>query len=198
MLLGELKPLTGRVDLGAACAIVPQSDRSRLDFPVSALDVALMGSLARLGWWRRPGRAERRRAREALGAVGLDHLADRTYGELSGGQRQRVLISRALVQDAGILLLDEPFTGVDEPGAQRLLALLDDLAAEGRALLTAIHDVELARAWDKVVCLNRRQIAFGEPNEVLTLPVLEATYGTAIMELPGDEGARGVAPPHHH
>jgi ABC-type Mn2+/Zn2+ transport system ATPase subunit len=198
VLLGELRPLAGRVDLRARCGIVPQSDRSRLDFPVSALDVALMGSLARLGWWRRPGRAERRRAREALEAVGLGDLADRTYGELSGGQRQRVLIARALVQDAGILLLDEPFTGVDEPGAERLMALLDDLASDGRAVLTAIHDVELARAWDRVLCLNRRQVAFGDPRDVLTLPVLEATYGTAIMELPGDAGARGVAPPHHH
>ena len=154
-----------------------------------------MGSLSRLPWWRRPGRGERRRARAALEMVGLGEACDATFGELSGGQRQRVLIARALVQDAGLLLLDEPFTGLDAPSAERLEALLARLAGEGRAVLIATHDVEQARRWDRVLCLNRRQVAFGAPEETLTREVLERTYGGEIVELPG--GVSAVVPPHH-
>ena len=133
VLLGELAPAAGELEVRARVSTVPQTERSRLDYPVSALDVALMGTIARLPWWRRPGRAERRDALEALGAVGLREAADRSFGELSGGQRQRVLVARALVQRAELLLLDEPFSGVDRPSAERLANLIDRLAAEGRA-----------------------------------------------------------------
>src|SRR4051812_29227783 len=111
-LLGELTPLAGRLEVAVRCSVVPQTERSRLDYPVTALDVALMGSLSRLPWWRRPGRSERRSALDALGVVGLADLAGATFGELSGGQRQRVLVARALVQDAALMLLDEPYSGV--------------------------------------------------------------------------------------
>jgi ABC-type Mn2+/Zn2+ transport system ATPase subunit len=156
-----------------------------------------MGAIARLQWWRRPGRAERRAARAALDAVGLADAADATFGDLSGGQRQRVLVARALVQDAPVILLDEPFTGLDSASAERLEALIARLASEGRGLMIATHDVEQARGWDTVLCLNRRQVAFGAPADVLGLATLEATYGGAIVDLPGDAG-RGVLPAHHH
>jgi ABC-type Mn2+/Zn2+ transport system ATPase subunit len=203
VLLGEVRPLRGSVDVRASCGYVPQTERSRLDYPVSALDVALMGTLSRVPWWRPVGRDERARALDALRAVGLGELAGRQFGELSGGQRQRTLVARALVQDAQVLLLDEPFAGVDERSVEGLMALIDKLAAEGRAVLIATHDVEQARAWDLVLCLNHRQVAFGPPATTLTLPVLEATYGGAIVLLPGDrqgEGAvrAGILPPHHH
>jgi ABC-type Mn2+/Zn2+ transport system ATPase subunit len=203
VLLGELRPLRGSLEVSARCGYVPQTERSRLDFPVSALDVALMGTLTRLPWWRPLGRDERERALEALRLVGLDGLAKRRFGELSGGQRQRVLIARALVQDATVLLLDEPFAGVDERSVEELMELVDRLAGEGRSILIATHDVEQARAWDLVLCLNRRQVAFGPPDETLSLPVLEATYGGAIVMLPrgdreGDSGRAGILPPHHH
>jgi ABC-type Mn2+/Zn2+ transport system ATPase subunit len=160
-----------------------------------------MGTLGRLEWWRRPGRAERRRAHEALELVGLDELSSTSFGELSGGQRQRVFIARALVQDARLLLLDEPFAGVDEASTRRLMALIDRLAEEGRSLLIATHDIDQARAWDLVLCLNRQQVAFGPPAETLTRAVLEATHGGAIVMLPSEgpgspEGA--VFPSHHH
>jgi ABC-type Mn2+/Zn2+ transport system ATPase subunit len=195
VLLGELAPQTGEVR-APRCAMVPQTERSRLDFPVSALDVALMGSLSRLPWWRRPGRSERARARAALADVGLADRADTTFGELSGGQRQRVLIARALVQDARAILLDEPFTGLDAPAAERLEDVMAALAAEGRALLIATHDVVQARRWDRVLCVNGRQVAFGLPAEVLTREVLEETYGEAIVALPGAGPA--IMPAHHH
>jgi ABC-type Mn2+/Zn2+ transport system ATPase subunit len=151
----------------ARCAVVPQSDRSRLDFPVSALDVALMGSVSRLPWWRRPGRAERAAARAALERVGLADQAAATFGALSGGQRQRVLVARALVQDAPLLALDEPFSGVDARSGEVLLALVDELAAEGRTLIVATHDADQARRWDLVLRAEGGQVAFGTAEEVL-------------------------------
>jgi ABC-type Mn2+/Zn2+ transport system ATPase subunit len=203
VLLGELRPLRGSVEVRASCGYVPQTERSRLDYPVTALDVALMGTLSRVAWWRPLGREERERALEALRLVDLEHLAGRGFGELSAGQRQRVLVARALVQDAQVLLLDEPFAGVDERSVETLMGLVDRLAGEGRSVLIATHDVVQARAWDLVLCLNRRQIAFGPPDETLSLPVLEATYGGAIVMLPAeqpdDRAPRpGILPPHHH
>ena len=197
-LLGELSPLAGRFDAAGGFGYVPQTERSRLDYPVDALDVALMGALSRLPWWRRPGRSDRRLALEALGRVGLSGQSRTRFGELSGGQRQRALVARALVQDAPVLLLDEPFTGVDRPSAELLEQLLLNLAGEGRGILIATHDVDQARASDNVLCLNRRQVAFGPPDETLTRSVLEQTYGGAIVAIPGADGAVGILPPHHH
>jgi ABC-type Mn2+/Zn2+ transport system ATPase subunit len=198
VLLGELAPSRGQVRVHGRVGTVPQTERSRLDYPVSAFDVALMGTLARLPWWRRPSRSDRAAAHAALAAVGLEAEADRSFGVLSGGQRQRVLIARALVADAAVLLLDEPFTGVDEVSARRLMELLDQLAAEGRTLLISTHDVDQARLWDQVLCVNRRQVAYGPPAVTLTREVLEATYGGTIVTLPGEGGTRAILPPHHH
>ena len=176
---------------------MPQTERSRLDFPVSALDVALMGALPRLPWWRRPSSADRRLALFALERVGIPERAHDTFGELSGGQRQRVLIARGLVQDAGLLLLDEPFDGLDATASRGLEVLLQDLAAEGRGMVIATHDLAQARRWDRVLCLNRHQIAFGPPERVLDRDVLEQTYAGAIVELPGGDSV-GILPAHHH
>jgi manganese/iron transport system ATP-binding protein/manganese/zinc/iron transport system ATP- binding protein len=197
LLLGELAPLTGRISAAGAFAYVPQTERSRLDYPVSALDVALMGTLSRLPWWHRLRRTDRAFARAALERVGLGELADTQYGDLSGGQRQRVLVARALVQDAPILLLDEPYTGVDRPSEQLLDGLLAQLAAEGRGVIAATHDLEQARAWDRVLCLNRRVIAFGAPARVLSPEVLAQTYGGDVVLL-GDDARPAILPPHHH
>jgi ABC-type Mn2+/Zn2+ transport system ATPase subunit len=196
-LLGELPPLRGDIETRAPIAIVAQTERSRLDFPVTALDVATMGTVARIPWYRRPGRAERADARNALAAVGMQDLADRSFGDLSGGQRQRVLIARALVQDAKLLLLDEPFTGLDAPSAEQLERLLKNLASQGHGLLIATHDVEQARAWDRVLCLHRRQIAFGTPEQALTRESLAATYGGAVVTIPST-GERVLLPADHH
>ena len=199
-LLGELPVRRGAVTLGGRPAYVPQGERSRLDFPVDALGVALMGSYARTPWYRRSGRAETQAARHALERVGLQDLARRRYGTLSGGQRQRVLLARALVQDAPVVLLDEPFTGLDAQSAEQLEMLLIEMAGEGRALLIATHDVDQARRWDRVLCLNGRQVAFGPPRATLTRPVLEATYGEDIVDVDcPDHGAeRAIMPAHHH
>lgn len=182
-MLGELKPIRGTLHVSTRCGTVPQTQRARLDYPVTALDVALMGNLSRLPWWRRPGRDERHRGREALAEVGMDDLAGEIFGELSGGQQQRALIARALVQDARLLLMDEPFTGVDATNVRLILGLIDRLAGEGRALVVATHDVDQVRDWDEVLCLNRRQIAFGPPGDVLTAEVLAATFPGSVVVL---------------
>ena len=107
-LLGMLPLLAGRVESAGRFGYVPQTERSRLDYPVTALDVALMGALSRVAWWRPLGRAERRDAQAALARVGLENLAEEHFGELSGGQRQRVLVARALVQDGAFCSSTSP------------------------------------------------------------------------------------------
>ena len=193
VLLGELVAEHGSAEAGPSVASVPQGDHTRLDFPVSALDVALMGAYARTPFYRRIARADRAAAAEALRRVGLEDRADVRFGALSGGQRRRALIARALVQDARVLLLDEPFAGVDRTSEDRILQVLDELAAEGRTLLIATHDIEQARRWDRVLCLNGRQVAFGAPGDVLDAGVLSATYASELIVL----GDQVLAAPHH-
>ena len=124
------------------CGSVPQTERSRLDYPVSALDVVLMGALGAAAVVAAAGpRASAATRSRRSTRVGLDDRARDTFGELSGGQRQRVLVARALLQDADVVLFDEPFTGLDAPSAAQLSGLLDALAGEGRAVLVATHDV---------------------------------------------------------
>jgi len=195
-LLGEAPHRTGTVELGGTIAYVPQTERSRLDFPVSALDVVLMGTYARVPWYRPLGRAERETAGAALGRVGLEGEAGTRFGELSGGQRQRVLIARALAQQSKVMLLDEPLSGVDRPSGERILAVLDELRDEGLAILVSTHDIEQARGFDLVLCINREGIAFGPPAEALSADVLQRTYGGELIVLP--DGERAVVVQHHH
>jgi ABC-type Mn2+/Zn2+ transport system ATPase subunit len=199
VLLGLLTPAAGRFRVKGRCGFLPQTERSRLDSPVTALDVALMGTLSRLPWWRPLPRSERRHARQALDRVGLRELAGRSFGALSGGQRQRVLLARTLVQEAPVLLLDEPFIGVDRPSADLLERLIRQLAEEGRGILVSTHDIEQARGCDRVLCLNGRQVAFGPPAATLTRAVLEETYGEAIVTVAnGDGDQAAILPAHHH
>jgi ABC-type Mn2+/Zn2+ transport system ATPase subunit len=194
-LLGELPLRRGLVHLAARPAYVPQTDRTRLDFPVSALDVVLMGAYGRTPAWRRVARADREAARNTLDRVGLADRARKRFGALSGGQRQRVLIARALLQDSPILLLDEPLSGVDPASATLISGVFQELRAGGRTLLVASHDVESARSFDLVLCLNGRQVAFGAPAETLDRATLEATYGHELIVL---EGGRGAVTVQHH
>ena len=195
-LLGELPYRSGDVRVAERPAYVPQTERARLDFPVSALDVALMGAYGRTPWYRRVAREDRGKAEQALARVGLEDRAHDRFGSLSGGQRQRVLIARALVQDSPILLLDEPLSGVDHASAARIEAVFGELRAEGRALLVATHDVAQAKAWPLVLCLHHRQVAFGAPGHVLTTDCLRDTYGAELVVLGGAQTAVTVS--HHH
>jgi ABC-type Mn2+/Zn2+ transport system ATPase subunit len=127
--------------------------------------------------------------------VGLAGHASVRFGELSGGQRQRALLARALVQDAQVLLLDEPLSGVDPASATLIGGLFQELRADGRTLLVASHDVESARSFDLVLCLHGRQVAFGPPEPTLDRATLEATYGHELIVL---EGGRGAVTVQHH
>jgi ABC-type Mn2+/Zn2+ transport system ATPase subunit len=194
-LLGELPIRRGEVELPGRPAYVPQTERARLDFPVSAFDVVLMGAFARTPWYRRVARGDRDAAGRALERVGLATESGESFGALSGGQRQRVLIARALLQRAPVLLLDEPLSGVDGVSAARIETLFAELRAEGRTLLVATHDVRQAGEWDRVLCLHGRQIDYGRPAAVLSPETLRETYGGELIVLEG--GARAVGIGHH-
>lgn len=175
-LSGELTPLAGELNVRAPLAYLPQYDGSRIDFPVSARDVVMMGLLSERSVWRRATRGDRRRAEDALERVGLGDRAGDTFGELSGGQRRRVLLARTIVGGARIVLLDEPLAGVDPASERVIRTALSGLRDEGRLVIEASHDIEHARSADRVVCINHRVIADGEPAEALTEDALRATY----------------------
>jgi ABC-type Mn2+/Zn2+ transport system ATPase subunit len=197
-LLGEIAVVAGEHRLARPAAHVAQTERTRLDFPVSALDVALMGALGGGRWWLPPRRSDRGAALAALARVGLEDQARTRFGALSGGQRQRALLARALVQEAKVLLLDEPLSGVDPASAAQIAQLFDELRGEGRTLLVSTHDIDTARRFEHVLCLNRRQVAFGRPEDCLRRDVLEATYGGEIVLLDEDgQQLRAVAVQHH-
>lgn len=168
-------------------AYVPQAETLDPEFPVSALQVVLMGRYREAGWFRRPSRADRAIAEAALDRVALADRARDRFGTLSGGQRQRVLLARAIAQGSKLLLLDEPFNGVDAVTQDLLLAVLDDLRRDGTAVVMSTHDLAIAHlACGEACLLNRHQIAFGPVTETLTPAHLRATYGANALALAGD------------
>jgi ABC-type Mn2+/Zn2+ transport system ATPase subunit len=189
-LLGLVTPWSGSIQvLGEdksrrpfAFGYVPQSSDLDLDFPVTVRDVVAMGRYPRLGPGRRMRAADWAVVDHSLVQVGMAALAERRIGELSGGQRQRVLLARALAQEAPVLLLDEPVSGVDTLSQQAVLTILKRLAREGSTILVATHDLALvAEYFDHVVCLNRRLIAAGPTETVLTEATLNATFNSRMV-----------------
>ena len=135
-----------------------------------------------------------RAAEAALARVGLAEQAGERFGSLSGGQRQRVLIARALAQEASVILLDEPLSGVDQPSGERILAILRELRDEGRTILVSSHDIEQARRFDAVLCINGRQVFHGPPSG-MTPTSSRGTYGGEIVVL--DAGEQAIVVQHH-
>ncbi len=168
---------------------VPQRHSVDWDFPTTARDVVEMGLYRALGWFRRPGRDARARALAALAEVGMQDYAERQISQLSGGQQQRVFIARALVQDAPILILDEPMAGVDASTEAVIIALLKRLRAEGRTIIVVHHDLTTVQSYfDWLVMLNVRIIAQGPVRDVYTPENLRTAYGgqLAILAAPQD------------
>ena len=190
--LGLLSPLRGEVlafgrpvsEAREQIAYMPQVEEVDWDFPVSVSEVVLMGRYGRLRPFGRWSGADRERAREALERTGLDALRDRQVGRLSGGQRRRVLVARAIARDARLLLLDEPFAGLDAGVQHDLLRVLDELARDGRSVLVATHDLScVASSCDEALCLNRRLVASGPPAQVLTPEVLTETFQHHLLSV---------------
>ena len=185
-ILGLLRPAAGRIAVFGRpyetqrrlVAYVPQRNSVDWDFPTNVLDVVTMGRYGRLGWIRRPGRDDRAAALEALGRVGMTDYADRQISQLSGGQQQRVFLARALVQDARVYLMDEPFQGVDAVTERAIVELLRKLREDGRTVVAVHHDLQtVAEYFDSVTLLNVRRVASGPVGEVFTDDNLRATYG---------------------
>jgi zinc transport system ATP-binding protein len=164
---------------------VPQLTEMDRRFPVSALDVVLMGRYGKIGLGRRPSREDKEKARWALEQVGVAHLADRQIGQLSGGQLQRMLVARALVTEPELLLLDEPTTGMDPAIADSSYELLNDLNRSlGVTIIMTSHDVSVVSQYvSTVACINKRLVCHGLPQETLTPETLEGVYGKETMWL---------------
>lgn len=174
---------------------VPQRSGADWTFPISVIDAVLLGLGGATPRFRGFGEGERRRALDALRHVEMEQEADVQIGALSGGQQQRVFLARALVSNGSVLLLDEPFTGVDIPTQDLFVTLFDDLKAGGAAIVYATHDLDQARrASDRVMLLNRQLIATGRPDEIFhSSKVQEAFGGKVIVVNAGETSSLAVA-----
>ena len=160
---------------------VPQRGSVDWNFPTSALDVVTMGTYGQLGWIRRPGKQEREKALHCLEQVGMAAAADRQISQLSGGQQQRVFLARALVQDARIYFMDEPFVGVDAATERAIINLLQTLRDSGKTVVCVHHDLDSAPDYfDHAVLLNVRLMASGPMSDVFTAENLAKTYGGSL------------------
>lgn len=191
LIVGTLKPGRGSVTIyghdphGHICiAYVPQRNQIDWSFPVTVEDVVMMGRVGRMGFLRWPRRQDWDVVHASLDRVGAIPLAKKQIGDLSGGQQQRVFIARALAQEAELLLMDEPLTGLDTPSQEAIFTLLDGLRPDGVTILIATHDLNLAaERFDRVMLLNRRLVALGPATAVLTPDNLLLAYGGHMHRL---------------
>jgi manganese/zinc/iron transport system ATP- binding protein len=188
-ILGLVRPVAGQVRIlgepydqqRRLVGYVPQRGTVDWDFPTTVLDVVTMGTYGRLGWFRRPGRAEFESARAALRKVDMEPFADRQISQLSGGQQQRVFLARALAQDARIYFMDEPFQGVDAVTEKTIVEILRALRREGRTVVVVHHDLQsVPEYFDWVLLLNVRKIALGPVAEAFTEENIATAYGKKI------------------
>jgi manganese/zinc/iron transport system ATP- binding protein len=165
-------------------AYVPQRESVDWDFPATALDVVLMGTYGRLGWFRRAGAAERQQAMSALAEMEIDHLAKRQISQLSGGQQQRTFLARALVQQADLYLMDEPFAAVDAATERAIVTLMRQLQNQGKTIIVVHHDLHtVPEYFDYLVLLNLLVVAAGPMADVFTKDNLHKTYGGKLTLL---------------
>jgi manganese/zinc/iron transport system ATP- binding protein len=197
--LGLLPLASGKVEIygrpyyqqRSLIGYVPQRESVDWDFPVTVEDVVLMGTYGRLGWFRRPGRAELELAARCLAQVGMSEFTGRQIRQLSGGQQQRVFLARALAQDAQVYFMDEPFSGVDAATEAAIIQLLQTLRARGKTVFVVHHDLQTVRSYfDYVILLNLRLVACGPTATTFTPQNLHETYGGRLTIL--EEAAEAV------
>jgi manganese/zinc/iron transport system ATP- binding protein len=170
---------------------VPQRESVDWDFPITALDVVTMGRYGKIGWFKPVTRSHREAALEAMARLGMADFAQRQINQLSGGQQQRIFLARALVQDAQIYLMDEPFAGVDASTEKTIIQLLHELRKDGKTVVVIHHDLQTAPEYfDYVILLNMRIVAAGETSEVFTAANLHKTYGGRLTLL--DEAIQAI------
>lgn len=194
-ILGLIKPVAGQTliygkpyaEQRRLVGYVPQRGSVDWDFPTSVLDVVMMGRYGELGWFKRPRREDRELALEALAKVGMVDYAGRQISQLSGGQQQRTFLARALVQDAQIYFMDEPFQGVDATTERAIVALLKELRAAGKSVLVVHHDLQtVPEYFDWAFLINVSRIAAGPVETVFTDENLRRTYGGRVGFLTGN------------
>jgi len=167
-------------------AYVPQREEVDWGFPVSVFDVVMMGRYGRLGWLKRPGKKDRSVAADCLEMLGISDLSAQPIGGLSGGQQQRVFLARALAQEPHMILMDEPFTGVDASTQETVLSLFQNLRDQQVTIMASTHDLNLAtRSFDRILLLNRRLIAFGPAPLALTTSAVAEAFGGQVLFLNG-------------
>ena len=191
-ILGLVKPAAGTIkifgksyhEVRKRIGYIPQRGSVDWDFPTTVLDVVMMGSYGSLGWIRRPGKNEKRRSLEALERVGMSDFTNRQISQLSGGQQQRVFLARALLQDADVYFMDEPFQGVDATTERAIIAILKELRGQGKTVLVVHHDLQtVPEYFDWVTLLNVRRIASGPVKEVFTESNLRLAFGGKVAFL---------------
>lgn len=194
VIAGVLTPTSGTLKIsghgpGGHICIAYLQQRSQVDwnFPVTVAEVVMMGRIGKLGLFRHPSAIDREIVQAALETVGMGQMDRRQIGELSGGQQQRMFIARALAQEAEIVLMDEPLTGLDIHSQESIFQILEELKHRRVTVLVAIHDLNLAAEhFESVLLLNRRLVGFGRPHEVFTQERLLEAYGGNLRLMEGN------------
>ena len=177
-ILKFLKQITGEIKINAkTLAYVPQRNSVDWDFPTTLFDVVEMGCYGRVGLFKRVNKEEKQKVLKAIEQVGMLEFKDRQISELSGGQQQRAFIARALVQEADIYLMDEPFQGVDSTTEKSIVEILKQLKAEGKTIIVVHHDLQtVATYFESVALINKAVIVSGKVSEVFTQENIDVTY----------------------
>ena len=195
--LGLIKPISGMVSffgeplkkVRRLVAYVPQRESVDWDFPITVFDLVLMGRYGRRGIFNRPSRSDRQAVSTYLAMVGLESFASRQISQLSGGQQQRAFLARALIQEADVYFMDEPFTGIDISSSKTIISILQRLRDQGKTLFVVHHDLKtISEIFDWVILLNMHLVGCGAIQEVFTSEMIQKTYGKESLLL--DEAAR--------
>jgi manganese/iron transport system ATP-binding protein len=200
IIAGVLRATEGEVQVfgnepgGHICiAYIPQRSQIDWNFPVTVADVVMMGRVSKMGLFHWPSRRDWEIVHQALNTVGMAGISKRQIGELSGGQQQRVFIARALAQEAELMLMDEPLTGLDSPTQEEIFRVLDELRQRNVTLMVALHDLKIAaERFDRILLLNRRLIGLGTPDQVFEPSKLMVAYGGHLRIMQTDEGVLAV------